>query len=58
LFLTVCLEEPLIPGSFEHTLKYLIDHFDLSAFDTAFHTTIKALPLRACLIELFRNLSF
>jgi transposase len=36
LFLTVCLDEQLIPGSFEHTLNYLIDQFDLSAFDTAF----------------------
>jgi hypothetical protein len=36
LFLTVSLKEQLIPGSFEHTLNYLIDQFDLSALDTAF----------------------
>ncbi|MDR1469735.1 MAG: transposase [Spirochaetaceae bacterium] len=36
LFLTVCLDEQLIPGSFEHTLNYLIDQFDLSAFNAAF----------------------
>ncbi|MDR3122221.1 MAG: hypothetical protein LBU16_00370 [Treponema sp.] len=37
LFLTVCLDRQLIPGSFEHTLNYLIDQADLSAFDAAFH---------------------
>jgi hypothetical protein len=37
LFLTVSLKEQLIPGSFEHTLNYLIDQFDLSVFDAAFH---------------------
>jgi hypothetical protein len=36
-FLTVCLDKQLIPGSFEHTLNYLIDQFDLSSFDAAFH---------------------
>jgi hypothetical protein len=36
LFLTVSLEEQHIPGSFEHTLNYLIDQLDLSAFDAAF----------------------
>jgi transposase len=37
LFLTVSLDQQLIHGSFEHTLNYLIDQFDLSAFDAAFH---------------------
>jgi hypothetical protein len=37
LFLTVCLDQQLIPGSFEYTLNYLIDQVDLSAFDAAFH---------------------
>ncbi|MDR2633449.1 MAG: hypothetical protein LBC51_07495 [Treponema sp.] len=37
LFLTVSLDQQLIPGSFEHTLNYLIDQFDLSAFNAAFH---------------------
>ncbi|MDR3115470.1 MAG: transposase, partial [Treponema sp.] len=37
LFLTLCLDRQLIPGSFEHTVNYLIDQVDLSAFDAAFH---------------------
>jgi transposase len=37
LFLTACIDQQLITGSFEHTLNYLIDQFDLSAFDGAFH---------------------
>jgi transposase len=44
LFLTVCLEEQLIAGSFDLTLKYLIDHFDLSAFDAAFHNDDQSAP--------------
>ncbi|MDR0375873.1 MAG: hypothetical protein LBH85_09175 [Treponema sp.] len=36
LFMTVNLEDQLIPGSFEHTLNYLIDRLDLTAFDAAF----------------------
>jgi hypothetical protein len=44
LFMTVSLEEQLIPGSFEHTLNYLIDRSDLSAFDAIFITTGRALP--------------
>jgi hypothetical protein len=41
LFMTVSLEEQLIPGSFEHTVNYLIDQLDLSAFDAAFHNDHK-----------------
>jgi hypothetical protein len=33
----VCLDRQLIPSSFEHTVNYLIDQFDLSRFDAAFH---------------------
>jgi transposase len=44
LFLTVNLEEQLISGSFEHTLNYLIDQLDLSAFDAAFHNDEKGAP--------------
>jgi hypothetical protein len=44
LFLTVSLEEQLIPGSFEHTVNYLIDQPDLSAFDAAFHNDHKGAP--------------
>jgi transposase len=44
LFLTVCLDRQLIPGSFEHTLNYLIDQFDLSAFDEAFHNDQMGAP--------------
>jgi transposase len=36
LFLTVCLDQQLIPGSFEYTVSCLIDQFDLSAFNAAF----------------------
>jgi transposase len=44
LFLTVSLEEQRIPGSFEHTVNYLIDQLDLSAFDAAFHNDNKGAP--------------
>jgi transposase len=44
LFLTVNLEEQLLSGSFEHTLNYLIDQLDLSAFDAAFHNDEKGAP--------------
>jgi transposase len=44
LFLTVSLEEQLIPGSFEHTVNYLIDQLDLSSFDAAFHNDHKGAP--------------
>ena len=33
LFLTVTLEEQLIPGTFEWTLDYLIDKMDMSLFE-------------------------
>jgi hypothetical protein len=36
LFRTGSLEEHRIPGSFEHPLNYLMDHLDLSVFDTVF----------------------
>jgi hypothetical protein len=38
LFMTVNLNGRIIPGSFEHTLNYLIGRPDLSAFDAAFMT--------------------
>ncbi|MDR0721806.1 MAG: hypothetical protein LBF75_03280 [Treponema sp.] len=41
LFRAVSLEEQRIPDSFDHTLEYLIDQFDLSAFDAAFHNDDK-----------------
>jgi hypothetical protein len=44
LFLTINLEEQLMPGSFEHTLNYLIDQLDLSPFDAAFHNDEKGAP--------------
>jgi transposase len=44
LFMTVNLNDQLIPGSFEHTLNYLIDRLDLSAFDAAFHNDKKGAP--------------
>jgi transposase len=44
LFLTVHLDQQLIPGSFEYTLNYLIDQFDLSAFNAAFHNDEKGAP--------------
>jgi hypothetical protein len=37
-------EEQLLPGSFEHTLNYLIDRLDPSAFDAAFHNDRKGAP--------------
>jgi hypothetical protein len=33
LFLTVNLEEQLLPGTFEWTLDYLIDKMDMSLFE-------------------------
>jgi transposase len=44
LFLTVCLDQQLIPGSFEHTLSCLIGQFDLSAFDAAFRNDQPGAP--------------
>jgi transposase len=44
LFLTVCLNQQLIPGSFEHTLNYLINQLDLTAFDAAFHNDQMGAP--------------
>ncbi|MDR0722728.1 MAG: transposase [Treponema sp.] len=45
LFMTVSLEEQLIPGSLEHnTLNHLIDQLDLSAFDAAFHNDQQGAP--------------
>jgi hypothetical protein len=36
-FLAVDLEAQLLPGTFEHALKHLLDHeIDLSAFDARF----------------------
>jgi hypothetical protein len=34
LFLTVCLDERLLPGAFEFTLDYLIDRMDLASSTT------------------------
>jgi transposase len=44
LFMTLSLEDQLIPGSLEHTLNHLIDHLDLRAFDAAFHNDQKGAP--------------
>jgi transposase len=44
LFLAVSFEEQLIPGFFDLILKYLIERFDLSAFDAAFHNDHKGAP--------------
>jgi transposase len=44
LFLTVNPEEQLLPGSFEHTLNYLIDRLDPCAFDAAFQNDRKGAP--------------
>jgi transposase len=37
LFLTVNLEEQLLPGTFEWALDYLIDRMDLSLFVESYH---------------------
>jgi hypothetical protein len=44
LLMTINLNDHLIPGSFEHTLNYLIDQLDLSAFDAAFYNDWKSAP--------------
>ncbi|MDR0375411.1 MAG: transposase, partial [Treponema sp.] len=44
LFMTVNLNDQLMPGSFEHTLNYLIDRLDLGAFDAAFRNDKKGAP--------------
>jgi transposase len=47
LFLTVNLEEQLLPGTFEWTLDYLIDKMDMSLFEKNYHndeTGAKAYP--------------
>ncbi|MDR0722362.1 MAG: hypothetical protein LBF75_06150 [Treponema sp.] len=44
LFLIVSLEEQVIPGFLDLTLKYLIDHFDLIFFDAAFHNDDQGAP--------------
>jgi len=36
-FLPISFEKQILPGTFEHTLNYLIDHeLDLSVFDTRY----------------------
>ena len=37
LFLTVNLEEQIIPGTFEWTINYLIDKVDMSLFEQNYH---------------------
>jgi hypothetical protein len=37
LFLTVNLEDQLIPGTFEWTVDCLIDEFDMSLFEQNYH---------------------
>jgi hypothetical protein len=44
LFMTVNLNDQLIPGSFGHTLNHLIDRLDLGAFDAAFRNDKKGAP--------------
>jgi hypothetical protein len=41
LFMTVNLNDQLMPGSFEHTLNHLIDRLDLGVFDATFHNDRK-----------------
>ena len=52
LFLTVNLDEQLIPGTFEWTLDYLIDKLDMSLFEKNYNndeTGAKAYPPNALL---------
>jgi transposase len=42
LFLTVRLDEQLLPGTFEFAPDYLIDQMDLASFDAAFHNDAPA----------------
>jgi transposase len=44
LFMTVNLNDQLIPGSFEYTLSCLIDRLDMRVFDAAFHNDRKGTP--------------
>jgi transposase len=44
LFMTVNLNDQLIPDSSGHTFNYLIDRLDLSAFDAAFRNNKKGAP--------------
>jgi hypothetical protein len=55
--MTVNLNDQLMPGSFEHTLNYLIDRFDLSAFDAAFHNDKKGAPAWFSCLTSFAPLS-
>jgi transposase len=54
LFLTINLKDQLLPGSFEFTLNYLIDHMDLSAFDAAYHNDAQGASAYppACLLKM------
>ena len=52
LFLTVNLEEQLLPGTFEWTLDYLIDKMDMSLFEKRYNNDemgAKAYPPNALL---------
>ena len=44
LFVTVNLEEQLLPNTFECTLDYIVDRLDLSSFDAAFHNDQTGAP--------------
>jgi hypothetical protein len=44
LFMTVNLNDRLMPGSFGHTLNYLTGRPDLGAFDAAFRNDEKGAP--------------
>jgi len=45
LFLTVNLSEQLVPGTYEHTLNYVIDNkLDLSIFDRKYHNDYTGAP--------------
>jgi transposase len=56
LFLTVNLEDQLIPGTFEWTIGYHIDEFDMSLFEQNYRngeTGAAAYPPRALLKLIF-----
>jgi transposase len=44
LFLNVNLKDQLLPGTFEWTLDYFIDHADLSLFDLQYNNDISGAP--------------
>ena len=55
LFLTVNLEEQLIPGTFEWTLDYLIDKMDMSLFEKNYNRVVRKLEVSEQLYSLNRD---